>query len=58
MKISNLPKSIPIISTISVRLFVVGPVNPMERPTVPREDANSNIASLSEQDAVNVISYI
>ena len=41
IKISSLPRNIPQISTISVAARVVGPVMPMDRPTVPRDEANS-----------------
>ena len=42
-KISSLPSSMPAISTSSVAAQVDGPVKPMDRPTVPSEEANSNM---------------
>ena len=45
----------PIISTIRAASLVMGLVIPMERPTVLREDAKSNMASIKVQPAVTVI---
>lgn len=56
MKISRRPRNIPNISTIKVAVLVVGPVRPMDRPTVPREEEKSNMASVRLQSAVAVIS--
>ena len=42
-KISSLPSSMPAISANGVAARVSGPVSPMDRPTVPSEDANSNM---------------
>ena len=54
IKISNLPRSIPSISITKVAVLVDGPVIPIDKPTVPSAEANSNIASVREQPAVNV----
>ena len=54
MKISSLPKIIPAISTSNAALPVAGPVSPIDSPTVPRAEANSNIASPREHPAVMV----
>ena len=40
--ISSLPRIIPAISIRRHTTEVSGPVTPMERPTVPSDDANSN----------------
>ena len=48
MKISSRPRIIPNISTISVAAPVTEVVSPMDNPTVPSADANSNIASVSD----------
>ena len=45
---------IPIISTMRVALPVAGPVRPMESPTVPSAEANSNMASVKPHPAVRV----
>ena len=54
IKISNLPKIIPSISITKVAVLVDGPVIPIDKPTVPSAEANSNIASVREQFAVKV----
>ncbi|MPN14827.1 hypothetical protein SDC9_162156 [bioreactor metagenome] len=58
MKISSLPNNMPNISTINVADPVVGVVRPMDNPTVPKAEANSNIASIREQPAVTVMSNV
>jgi hypothetical protein len=56
MKISSRPRIIPNISTISVAAPAAGPVTPMDRPTIPNADANSNAPSVKPQLAVTVVS--
>ena len=51
-RISSLPSSMPAISTSSVAALVDGPVRPMDRPTVPSEDANSNMQLASGAPSV------
>ena len=48
-KISNLPKSIPIISIIKMIFDAVGEVIPIDNHTVPNAEANSNIALCKSQ---------
>ena len=58
IKISSLPKIIPAISINNTALPVPGPVSPIDRPTVPRDEANSNIASSSEQWQASVSAIV
>lgn len=47
--ISSLPSNIPHISIIKMIAGVWGPVNPTDKPTVPKAEANSNIALCKSQ---------
>ncbi len=46
----------PNISTSKTGAAVAGFVKPIDKPTVPSEEANSNIPSVKPQPAVSVIS--